>query len=132
MNAAQQSVRFFTLMSAKQMRTRDVYVDSCLRVEHHRYFLAVKGTPVKLTHTEFRIVSCLVSNIDQIVTLQDLWNSAWDATKPLNRKGIHVFISRVRRKLVPFGLRIDSVVDVGYIFSHDRCCATASSEQLHG
>lgn len=84
----------------------------------------MKGTPVKLTRTEFRILSLLVSNIDRIVPREQLWSFAWGTSKPLNRKSIHVFVSRVRRKLEPFGLNIAGVVEVGYIFSHGSCCST--------
>ena len=122
-------------MSPQQPSVRDIYVDSCLRVEHERYFLAVKGTPVKLTRTEFRIVSFLVSNIDRIATREELWSFAWGNKKPLNCKSIHVFLSRVRRKLEPFGLKIAGVVDVGYILSHGRCCSnptqTTRSQELN-
>ena len=107
----------------------EVYVDSCLRIEHKRYFLAVKGTPVKVTKTEFKVISCLVSNINEVVRLEALWKSAWDPGKSFSRKSIHVFMSRIRRKLAPFGLRIDSVVDLGYILSHGTCC---SEQKLSG
>jgi DNA-binding response OmpR family regulator len=95
----------------------EVYNDSCLHIEHQRYFFAVKGTPMALTRTEFRVISHLVQSIDRIVAIQDLWDYAWSPGKSFNRKSIHVFVSRVRRKLAPFGLRIDSVVGVGYILS---------------
>src|SRR5262245_16867042 len=77
----------------------DVYSDSCLVVEQKRYFVAVHGIPLKLTKTEFQIVSCLTSNINRITSLEDLWAAAWDRDKPLNRKRIQVMMSRVRRKL---------------------------------
>ena len=99
-----------------------IYADSCLRVEHRRYFVSVKGKPLKLSRTEFKIISCLVSNIDNVVRLDALWSAAWDPNKAMSRKSIQVFISRVRSKLSPFGLRIDSVVDLGYILSHGTCC----------
>jgi two-component system OmpR family response regulator len=107
---------------SKRRTADDVYTDSCLLIEQKRYFAAVKGVPLKLTRTEFKILSCLASNIDRITRLEDLWNSAWSPAKSFNRKSIQVIMSRVRAKVVPRGLRIDSIVDVGYILSHDRCC----------
>jgi len=68
------------------------------------------------------MLSCLASNMDRVTRLQDLWNTAWSPSKPLNRKSIQVMMSRIRAKLAAKGLRIDSIVDVGYILSHDRCC----------
>lgn len=104
-----------------------VYSDSCLYIERKTYFAAVRGVPLRLTRTEFKLLLCLVSNIDRIVTVKDLWAFAWKSNKQFNRKSIHVFMSRVRRKLLPFGLRVDSVVGVGYILSHGTCCSPAIS-----
>lgn len=81
-----------------------------------------------LTKTEFRVLSYLIRNIDQIVAVEDLWAYAWGPSKSLKRKSIQVFVSRVRRKLAPFGLRIDGVVGVGYIFSHGACCSVERVE----
>lgn len=107
---------------SKHNKADDTYEDSCLLIERKKYFAAVKGSPLKLTRTEFRMLSCLASNMDRVTRLQDLWNTAWSPSKPLNRKSIQVMMSRIRAKLAAKGLRIDSIVDVGYILSHDRCC----------
>src|SRR5262245_57279755 len=88
-----------------QVNERHVYVDSCLRVEHKRYFVAIKGRPLKLTKTEFRLISYLASHMSDIATFDDLWRFAWEIDKAINRKSIHVYVSRIRRKLAPFGLR---------------------------
>ena len=110
-----------------EQRRDEVYIDSCLQVEHRRYFAAVKGTPLTLTRTEFQLLSCLAGNIGRIVSVEELWAFAWKPNKPFNRKSVHVFMSRVRHKLVPFGLKVNSVVCVGYILSHDTCCANENS-----
>ena len=100
----------------------DTYSDSCLVIERRRYFASINGVPLRLTKTEFRILSSLASNVGGVTHLDDLWRSAWGSHKPVNRKSIQVMMSRVRRKLAPRGIRIDSLVDVGYILSHDKCC----------
>ena len=107
----------------------DAYDDSCIHLEHKRYFVAVKGTPLRLTKTEFRVLSCLVRGIDRIVAFDDLWRYAWSPGKSPNRKSIHVFVSRVRRKLSPFGMKIDTVVGVGCMLSHGKCCSPGQSER---
>jgi DNA-binding response OmpR family regulator len=102
----------------------DVYDDSCLHLEYKRYFVSVKANALALTRTEFRVLSRLVKGINCIVAFEDLWEHAWGPNKSFNLKSIHVFVSRVRRKLAPFGVRVDSVVGVGYILSHGSCCKT--------
>jgi DNA-binding response OmpR family regulator len=74
------------------------------------------------------MLSCLAANIGGITRLENLWNSSWSASKPINRKSIQVMMSRVRAKLTEKGFRIDSIVDVGYILSHDRCCGGDPNE----
>jgi DNA-binding response OmpR family regulator len=100
----------------------DVYDDSCLHIEHKRYFFTVKGVSVTLTRTEFRVLSRLVKGIDEIVSFEDLWEHGWNPKKPFKLKTVHVFVSRIRGKLAPHGLKINSVVGVGYILSHGSCC----------
>ena len=109
--------------SAARAAQSTSYSDSCLHIEHAKFFLAIKRRPVALSKTEFRIVSCLITKLDRVVTLQELWNYCWDATKKLERRRIHALVSRARRKLAPFGIRINSVVEVGYILSHGNCCS---------
>ena len=106
-----------------QSGDNEVHEDSCLVVEHKRFFASVKGIPLSLTRTEFRVLSLLASNIGQIVTKESLWAFAWRPGKVVSQKSIHVFVSRVRRKIAPYGLKIDSLVGVGYILSHGTCCS---------
>ena len=92
----------------------DVYDDGYLRVEHDNYYLACAGHSLKLARTEFLIVSRLARSAGRIVTAADLWEHAWSGSKPLNSESLHVYIYRLRNKLAPFKLQIDTMVNVGY------------------
>jgi len=92
----------------------DVYDDGYLRVEHKNYYVSCGGTALKLPRTEFLIFSRLVRSPDRIVTASELWESVWGANKPLNTESLHVYIYRLRSKLAPFGLQIETMVNVGY------------------
>lgn len=92
----------------------DVYDDGYLRVEHKNYYVACAGQSLKLPRTEFLIFSRLARTPERIVTAEDLWHYAWGATKPVNAESLHVYIYRLRNKLLPFHLRIDTMVNVGY------------------
>jgi DNA-binding winged helix-turn-helix (wHTH) protein len=100
----------------------EVYTDSCIHIEFERYYFACKGTALTLTKIEFQLLARLVRNLGQIVSVDRLWRSAWPNEKEMNLKSIQVFMSRLRRKLAPFGIRLDSVVSVGYVLSHESCC----------
>ena len=92
----------------------DVYDDGYLRVEHNAYYVSCAGTSLKLPRTEFLIFSRLARTPDRIVAASDLWESVWGANKPLNTESLHVYIYRLRSKLAPFGLQIETMVNVGY------------------
>jgi DNA-binding response OmpR family regulator len=93
---------------------QDIYDDGYLRVEHRNYYLACNGQPIYLPRTEFLLISCLVQSVNRAVTAEDLWRYARDAEKPFNSESLHVFMYRLRRKLLTHNVRIDTVVNVGY------------------
>lgn len=92
----------------------DVYDDGYLRVEHQHYYLACAGQSIYLPRTEFLLLSRLVRSIERVVSAEDLWRSAWGNDKPLNSESLHVYIYRLRNKLLPYKLQIDTLVNVGY------------------
>lgn len=92
----------------------DVYDDGYLRVEHRNYYAACAGVPIKLPRTEFLIFSRLARVPERIVTADDLWQYAWGKDKALNTESLHVYIYRLRNRLTPFNLSIDTMVNVGY------------------
>jgi DNA-binding response OmpR family regulator len=92
----------------------DVYDDGLLRVEHKNYYASFAGQSIKLPRTEFLILSRLARTPDRIVTAEELWVYAWGSGKALNTESLHVYIYRLRNKLLPRRLRIDTMVNVGY------------------
>ena len=92
----------------------DVYDDGVLRVEHKNYYVSCSGQPIKLPRTEFLIFSRLARSPERIVSAEDLWAYAWGDVKPLNTESLHVYIYRLRNRLAPYDLRIDTMVNVGY------------------
>jgi two-component system alkaline phosphatase synthesis response regulator PhoP len=91
-----------------------IYDDGYLRVEHENYYISCAGQSLKLPRTEFLIVSRLARSPERIVTAEELWQHAWGNTKPLNTESLHVYIYRLRNKLAPFKLEIETMVNVGY------------------
>ena len=103
-----------TELPGQTQATADVYDDGYLRVEHKNYYIACGGQVLRLPRTEFLIFSRLARTPERIVTAEELWESAWGAAKPVNTESLHVYIYRLRNKLVPYNLRIDTMVNVGY------------------
>ena len=92
----------------------DIYDDGYLRVEHRNFYFACDGQSIDLPRTEFLLLSRLVRSIERVVPADDLWRSAWGQDKPFNSESLHVYIYRLRGKLLPYRIRIDTLVSVGY------------------
>jgi two-component system, OmpR family, alkaline phosphatase synthesis response regulator PhoP len=96
----------------------DVYDDGWLRVEHENYYAACGGAALRLPRTEFLLLSRLARNAERVVRADDLWRYAWGGGKPHNAESLHVHIYRLRAKLAPFRVQIETMVNVGYRLVH--------------
>lgn len=95
----------------------NVYDDGVLRVEHDNYYVACAGRRVALPLKDFLILSRLTKNPERVVTSCELWQHAWGIKKPVNGRTLRVHIHSLRQKLAPFGINIESMVNVGYRLS---------------
>ena len=98
----------------------NLYDDGHLRVEYDNYYVSCGGRRVSLPLKEFLIFSRLTRNAERTVTSRELWRSAWNAETPFNSLSLRVHMHRLRRTFHPFGLRIESMVGVGYCLSVSR------------
>lgn len=90
------------------------YDDGHLRVEHDNYYVACGGETLSFRRAEFLLLSRLARNATRIVRAEELWRYAWGDGKPYNAESLHVHVYRLRSKLAPFGVRIETMVNVGY------------------
>lgn len=95
----------------------EIYDDGYLRVEHENYYVACGGENVRLPRAEFLLFSRLVRTPLRFVSAEELWQAAWETRKNFNSVSLHVYIYRLRRKFEPFGLAIETMVNVGYRFA---------------
>lgn len=95
----------------------DVFDNGSFRVEHDNYYIACKGRSLQLPRKEFLIVSRLARNSERIVLSEEIWRHAWGEQAPFNSESLHVHIYRLRRRLKPFGVLIETMVNVGYRLS---------------
>ena len=92
----------------------DVYDDGHLLVEHDNYYVSCDGQPLRFRRAEFLLLSRLAQNVGRIVKAEELWQYVWGTSKPYNAESLHVHVYRVRNKLAPFGVQIETMVNVGY------------------
>jgi DNA-binding response OmpR family regulator len=91
-----------------------VYDDGHLCVEHENYYVACAGQALRFRRAEFLLLSRLARNAERVVRAEELWRHAWGDSKPYNAESLHVHVYRLRAKLAPFGVRIETMVNVGY------------------
>jgi DNA-binding response OmpR family regulator len=91
-----------------------VYDDGHLRVEHDNYYVACGGEPLRFRRAEFLLLSRLARSAERVVKAEELWRHAWGDGKPYNAESLHVHVYRLRAKLAPFGVQIETMVNVGY------------------
>jgi DNA-binding response OmpR family regulator len=94
-----------------------IYDDGYLRIEYDNYYIACGGNQLSLPRKEFLIVSRLARKAERIVTSEEIWRYAWGNSAQFNAKSLRVHIHRLRNILTPLGLRIESMVGVGYRLS---------------
>lgn len=99
---------------ASSIGDSEIYDDGYLRIEHSNYYVACGGRVLSLPLKEFLIISRLARNAGRIVLVKDIWQHAWGESLEFNSESLHVHIYRLRRKLSPYGLQIETMVNVGY------------------
>jgi two-component system response regulator TctD len=97
-----------------QEAVANVYDDGHLRVEHDNYYVACAGEALRFRRAEFLLLSRLALGTGRIVKAEELWRHAWGEGRPYNAESLHVHVYRLRGKLAPFGVRIETLARVGY------------------
>lgn len=91
-----------------------VYDDGRLMVEHDNYYVSCDGQALRFRRAEFLLLSRLAQNAGRVVKAEELWQYVWGTSKLYNADSLHVHVYRVRNKLAPFGVQIETMVNVGY------------------
>lgn len=86
-------------------------------VEGHQVF--VKGEPVELTATEFRLLMCLATRPGRVQTRGVLLQEVWDQPPDLNTRTVDTHVKRLREKLGDASAHVKTVRGVGYRFATD-------------
>lgn len=94
----------------------DCYDDGYLHIEYDNYFLTCRGQRIYLSKTEFLLFSRLTRHPNRVVSYDELWKSAWSSDKLTNTEMLKVYVYNLRRTFKPFGIKFETLVNVGYRF----------------
>ena len=91
-----------------------------LRIDLARRLVTSAGREVRLTPTEYTLLSGLATNAGRVLTHQWLLQHAWGIGYEDNIQNLHVFISQLRRKIEPQPARPRYILTepgIGYRFT---------------
>jgi two-component system phosphate regulon response regulator PhoB len=103
--------RVYKLERATEGFTRDD-----LTVDFLKHEVTVKGHPIQLTLTEFKLLSSLLETVGQVKSREYLLEHIWDHGEGVFSRTIDTHIQRLRTKLKEAGQYIETVRGVGYRF----------------
>ena len=88
-----------------------------LEVDPGRHEVRLRGKPVPLTATEFRLLHHLVQNPGRVYSRAQLLDKAVGTDVIVIERNIDVHMSALRRKLEDYGDRLLTIRGVGYKFT---------------
>jgi DNA-binding response OmpR family regulator len=93
-----------------------LYKDKHLVADFEAVHVAIDGQPVQLTRREFHLLRCLVENRNRVLSRDRLLERVWGYDQFIETRSVDVHVGRLRSKLGPAGVQIQTVVGLGYRF----------------
>lgn len=93
-------IRMLMRRHAQQARAKSItYNDGELLIDLESRRVELRGKPVKLTHTEFRLLSILLQQVGRVVSHEDLIREVWGTDKETSLGSLKLYIHYLRQKL---------------------------------
>ena len=106
-----------------QGTTDTTFIVGPLRVDFAQRLAYVNGREVKLTPTEYDLLTALIKNSGKIMTRQMLLSQVWGTGYGTEAHYLHVYVGQLRRKIEPDPAHprfIITVSGVGYRFNAEE------------
>jgi DNA-binding response OmpR family regulator len=85
-----------------------------LVLDHARHEVRVKGTPIELTATEFKLLALLMDRRGRVQGRDRLLNDVWGYESVIDTRTVDTHVRRLREKLGSVASYIETVRGVGY------------------
>ena len=83
----------------------------------------IGGEPLELTAREWAVLITLLAKVEKIVSKESIINAVADWRDDLTPNAIEVYVSRLRAKLEPAGIKIRTVRGFGYMLEEFKAAA---------
>jgi two-component system OmpR family response regulator len=106
-------IRALARRNQKDKKTKIVYGPLTIDTGQHRAWL--DKNPVEFTPREWRVLEFLLLNVGRVISKDEIVETlcGWDEEITLN--AVEVYVSRLRNKLEPAGVKIRTVRGFGYL-----------------
>ena len=117
-NSRELILRIYNVLKrvCKREEATEGFTQGDLTVDLLKHEVTVKGQPIQLTLTEFKLLSSLLETVGQVKTREYLLEHVWDHGDGVFSRTIDTHIQRLRTKLKEAGHHIETVRGVGYRF----------------
>ncbi len=100
---------------AEQLKADQIVVkDLCVDIPRHQ--ATVKGKPIDLTATEFKLLTVLAQRRGRVQSREQLLQDVWEYDNLIDTRTVDTHVRRLREKLGPAAKLLDTVRGVGYRF----------------
>ncbi len=110
--------------ASRASRKSDLLVVGDLEIDHARHRVSLtrdgKKLEVKVTQTEFKLLSCLAKRPEQVFTRDQLLVAAWGEDATVLDRAVDVHLCSLRKKLIGISHCIEAVQGVGYRFCLEK------------
>jgi two-component system OmpR family response regulator len=117
---AELGARVRALLRRAQMRLSPRITHGPLSMDKAARRAYLAGEPLDLTAREWAVLEVLLQKVEKIVSKDGIinWVAGWDGE--LSPNAVEVYVSRLRAKLEPAGIRIRTVRGFGYMLEEFR------------
>ncbi len=101
---------------SKALKRKGIYIFEGFELDTERIKVKVEGKDINLTHSEFKILSCLVENYGKPLSRDRIIEEVWGIGKDVTDRTVDVHIKHIREKLGNYAKYIKTVRGFGYKF----------------
>jgi len=100
--------------AAEEKPDRIQWKELCIDIPRHQ--ATVKGKPIELTATEFKLLTVLVQRRGRVQSREQLLQDVWEYDNLIDTRTVDTHMRRLREKLSSAAKYLDTVRGVGYRF----------------
>lgn len=85
----------------EEIMSRKGFKAGAIEIEYAQHLVTVEGEPVKLTPTEYRLLTYLASNANRVIMHRELLRAVWGPEYGEETEYLRVYVRYLRQKLEP-------------------------------